>query len=157
VDYDTHATKHTGEGTGSCAGAYPVLSAYDCNAGPHIIGGNGFLAFNAELRIPIFGGLGATLFYDASQVWKDASEIRLSIEGDEGLRQGVGVGLRYLTPIGPVRAEYGWPVSARTIPFKVTTTDANNNVVTPPECLPGGCTGATREKGRFFISIGYPF
>ena len=157
VDYDTHATPHTGTGNGSCAGAYPVLAAYDCNAGPHLVGGNGFLAINAELRVPIFGDLGGTLFYDAAQVWRDVSQIHLGIEGTDGLRQGVGVGLRYLTPIGPVRAEYGWPVSARTISFQVTTTDETGKVVVPPECLPLGCTGSTKEKGRFFVSIGYPF
>ena len=157
VDYDTHATPHTGTGTGSCAGAYPVLAAYDCNSGPHIVGGNGFLAVNAELRIPLLGYLGGTLFYDAAQVWQDVSQIHLGIEGTDGLRQGVGVGLRYMTPIGPVRAEYGWPVSARTIPFRVTTADENGNVFVPPECKALECTGSTKEKGRFFISIGYPF
>jgi outer membrane protein insertion porin family len=157
VDWDTHATLRTDGKQGSCAGAYPVLANYDCDAGPHIVGGNGFLSFNAELRIPIFGHFGVTLFYDLSQVWASVSEMNLRIEGADGLRQGAGLGLRYVTPIGPLRAEYGWPVNARTIPFKVTTTDANNNVISPPECANGGCTGTVKETGRFFFSIGYPF
>ena len=150
VDYNAQATLHEGSGTGSCAPAFPKLTAYDCNFGPRIVGGNGFLAINAELRIPIFDGFGGTVFYDASQVWQGPSQIRLGLEGSSGLRQGVGVGLRYMTPIGPLRAEYGVPVSRRTIPYDVTLTDPDGN-----KTILGSAT--TREKGRFFVSIGYPF
>lgn len=150
VDYDTRATPHVGTGPGSCAPRFPDLPGFDCDPGPRIIGGNGFLSFNAELRFPIVGDFGGTVFYDVAQVWKDFSQIRLTFEGRDGLRQGAGVGLRLMTPVGPIRAEYGWPVNPRTIPFNVTTTD------------PDGTTrlisrGTTTEKGRFLVSIGYPF
>ena len=151
VDPDTRATVHTGSGVGSCAATYPDLTGYDCDAGPRIVGGNGFLGLNAEYRFPIFGNLGGTVFYDAAQVWKRPSDIRLAIEGDQGLRQGIGVGLRYMTPIGPVRVEYGWPLDARSVPFNVTLVDDKGNVI-------GILASATRkEKGRLFFSIGYPF
>jgi len=151
VDPDTRATVHTGGGVGSCAATYPDLTGYDCDAGPRIVGGNGFLGLNAEYRFPIFGNLGGTVFYDAAQVWKRPSDIRLAIEGDQGLRQGVGVGLRYMTPIGPVRVEYGWPLDARSVPFNVTLVDDKGNVI-------GILASANRkEKGRLFFSIGYPF
>ena len=113
------------------------------------------------LRFPIFGDLGGTLFYDAAQVWKDFSQIRLSLEGSNGLRQGVGVGLRYMTPIGPLRVEYGWPVDARTIPFSVATVVADKRVCLDPRTAAvtdcPNAAGTIREKGRFFFSIGYPF
>jgi outer membrane protein insertion porin family len=159
VDYNAQATPHTGAGDGSCATGsrvFPELTAWDCDFGPRIVGGNGFLSFNAELRIPIYGGFGATVFYDASQVWRDVSQIRFALEGDDGLRQGVGIGLRYMTPIGPVRVEYGWPVSARTITYNATTTDAGGNTVIL-DCSGHPCAATTKEKGRFFVSIGYPF
>ena len=166
VDYNAQATPHEGSGTGSCAtGAkvFPDLAAWDCDFGPRVVGGNGFLAVNAEVRIPILDGFGATIFYDASQVWRDVSQIHFALEGDDGLRQGFGVGLRYMTPIGPVRAEYGWPVSPRTITYNATSTvtDTNGKTTTTildcPEKSGRPCTAATREKGRFFVSIGYPF
>lgn len=151
VDPDTRATPHEGEGPGSCADTYPdvpELAAFDCDAGPRIVGGNGFLGLNAEFRFPIFGNLGGTLFYDAAQVWRRPGDIRVALEGDDGLRQGVGLGLRYMTPIGPVRVEYGWPIDPRTITFRVTAVGRDGQVFTTDE---------RREKGQFFFSIGYPF
>ena len=152
VDPDTRATVHDPDGTGSCADTYPELIGYDCDAGPTIVGGNGFLGINAEFRFPIFGNLGGALFYDAAQVWESPSDIRFAIEGEKGLRQGVGVGLRYMTPIGPVRVEYGWPVNARTVKFNVDLVDKDGNFISvlAPD-------NERKEKGQFFFSIGYPF
>jgi outer membrane protein insertion porin family len=147
VDPNTVARPHEGDGPGSCADTYPDLADRDCDAGPRIVGGNGFLGLNAEFRFPIFGNLGGTLFYDAAQVWKNPADVRVTFEGDDGFRQGVGLGLRYMTPIGPVRVEYGWPVNARTVPFLVVDQEGN----------PLGPVGERKEKGRFFFSIGYPF
>ncbi len=150
VDYDTRATLHTGSGAGSCSGTSPALAGYDCNAGPHIVGGNGFFSFNAEYRFPIFGALGGTVFYDLAQVWKSFSDLNFRLEGDAGLRQTAGFGLRYMTPIGPVRAEFGLPLRPRQVPYNVVYTDPNGTPV-----LLG--KGDVKEKGRFIITIGYPF
>jgi outer membrane protein insertion porin family len=153
VDPDTRARAVAEEKQpGSCAGTYPDLFGYDCDAGPRIVGGNGFLGVNAEFRFPIFGNLGGTLFYDAAQVWKNPADIRVAFEGDDGLRQGVGIGLRYMTPIGPVRIEYGWPVKSRTIPYDVVPVDEKGNIIGPPLA-----TNEREEKGQFYFSIGYPF
>jgi outer membrane protein assembly factor BamA len=130
---------------------HPELAGYDCDAGPRIVGGNGFLGLNAEFRFPILGNLGGTVFYDAAQVWKKPGDIRVALEGEDGLRQGVGVGLRYMTPIGPVRVEYGWPLDARTVPFNIKLLEENRDV---RDTIPAG---ARKEKGQFFFSIGYPF
>jgi outer membrane protein insertion porin family len=153
VDYDTHATPHTGTGTGSCATGgfppFPQAAQYDCDSGPRIIGGNGFLALNAEIRIPIAGNLGGDVFYDASQVWPNFSDIRLRFEGVDGLRQSVGIGLHYMLPIGPVRVGLGMPIRPQTIPFNVID-------ITKKGSAPLA-TGSTKERLRFFFSLGYPF
>jgi outer membrane protein assembly factor BamA len=149
VDYETRATVHTGSGSGSCGNSFPGSPAFDCNAGPHIVGGNGFFALNAEYRFPIFGDLGGTVFYDLAQVWKNFSDINLRLEGDTGLRQTVGFGLRYMTPIGPLRAEFGLPLKPRNIPYDIAITDDSVRTLLG--------TGTVREKGRFVITIGYPF
>ena len=153
VDYDTRAALHspTTE-NGSCAATFPSIPQYDCVAGPRIVGGNGFLAFNVELRVPIAGNFGATVFYDVAQVWKNFSDIRLRLEGKDGLRQSVGAGLQYMLPIGPVRVGYGLPVRPQTIPFNVTTLNADGDRVVLPDA-----SGTVKEKGRFFFSLGFPF
>jgi outer membrane protein insertion porin family len=162
VDYTTLA-QLTDNPPGSCAGAYPDLSAYDCTAGPRVIGGNGFVSINAEIRIPIVGNLGGTVFYDAAQVWKDFSSITLRLEGDDGLRQGVGVGLFYMLPIGPLRAEYAWKVTRRVIPFDIiNVTDCTQQNPCPPNFPPPypdplGQSTTRESPGQFYISIGFPF
>ncbi|MFY9550915.1 MAG: POTRA domain-containing protein [Thermoanaerobaculia bacterium] len=157
VDYNTQARLHQGSGSGTCAAAFPDLAIWDCNEGPRIIGGNGFMAWSFEYRRPIFGNLGVSLFYDLAQVWTNAGDINFRIEGETGLRQSIGAGLHYMTPIGPLRLEYGTPVDARTIPFEVTSTvQADGSPCDPSPCvLKRGLT--TKEKGRILLSIGYPF
>ena len=70
------------------------------------VGGDGLLLFNLEYRFPVFGDFGGTLFYDAGNVWADWRSIR---PGD--VKNGVGLGARYLSPIGPVRAGIGWKLN----------------------------------------------
>jgi outer membrane protein insertion porin family len=168
VDYSTIATPKTSSAAGSCASVYPngfpnaapgstaSPADYDCTVGPRIVGGKGFLALNVELRIPIVGNLGAVVFYDAAQVWRELSQVGLRFEGSSGLRQGAGLGLRFMTPIGPARVEYGWPLMARTVPFSIiqVDTDPRSGKVLRVDVL-GQDT--VRETGRFFFSIGYPF
>jgi outer membrane protein insertion porin family len=148
VDYDTKAVLHEGSGTGSCAHDYPDLAAYDCAAGPRIVGGNGMLALNAELRFAIFGPVHGAVFYDASQVWKNFSNVSFHLEGPDGLRQSLGFGLRVLLPIGPLRADLAMPIDRRTIPFNVT--DDKGKILIPN-------AGTVRESAHLFVSIGYPF
>lgn len=70
------------------------------------IGGRSMLEASAELRMPIWGNLSAVGFVDAGNVWEDAWEFDA---GD--LRYAVGPGLRYLTPIGPVRVDLGYQLT----------------------------------------------
>ena len=148
VDYDTKATLHEGSGTGSCAPTYPTLSAYDCSAGPRIIGGNGTLAFSAEIRFPIVGPVNGAVFYDLAQVWRNFSDVNIKFEGLDGLRQAVGFGIRVITPVGPLRADYGIPLKRNRIPFNITDPDG---VILLQNA------GSFKEGGQFFFSIGYPF
>ena len=67
------------------------------------VGGTGLLLFNLEYRFPLFGAVGGTVFYDAGNVWADWRDMD---PGD--LKGGAGVGVRYLSPIGPLRLDIGW-------------------------------------------------
>ncbi len=69
------------------------------------IGGNAETIFNAELRVPVRGGLGMVGFVDSGNVFANASDIDL-LE----LRSAVGIGLRYKSPVGPIRVDLGFKV-----------------------------------------------
>lgn len=71
----------------------------------YAVGGNFYSVFSAEYEIPLPGvdGLSLAPFADAGNLIFDESQIRL----DE-LRYAIGLGLRYETPIGPIRLEYGF-------------------------------------------------
>ncbi|MFZ2397823.1 MAG: outer membrane protein assembly factor BamA [Smithella sp.] len=73
-----------------------------------VIGGNTMLVFNAEIVFPFIkdAGMKGVIFYDAGNSWNDDYDI-----GD--LRQSVGLGLRWYSPIGPLRLEYGRIINRR--------------------------------------------
>ena len=77
------------------------------NGGGYVpVGGDGLLLINLEYRFPIVGDFGGTLFFDSGNVWGDWRSISLS-----QLKNGLGLGARYNSPIGPVRAGIGWKLN----------------------------------------------
>lgn len=76
-------------------------SSLDANNNPIPQGGQSMAIFNIELRLNPGEGLGFVLFTDAGNVWPK-QEINLS-----DLRASYGIGVRYGTPVGPLRIDYG--------------------------------------------------
>jgi outer membrane protein assembly complex protein YaeT len=70
------------------------------------IGGDSMLAWSEELRAMLHGNLGGVLFMDAGNVWAESGGFKV---GD--LRYAVGPGLRYQTPIGPIRFDVGYQLN----------------------------------------------
>jgi outer membrane protein insertion porin family len=73
-------------------------------------GGKLLLLGNIEARIPLFWLLMGEVFFDAGNVWAglndfDAQEIRYTS----------GVGIAILTPLGPVRVDYGYKLNKRSV------------------------------------------
>lgn len=66
------------------------------------IGGGGLVILNAEVRVPVRGGLGVVGFIDSGNVFARTSDINLW-----RLRSSVGFGIRYKSPIGPIRVDVG--------------------------------------------------
>jgi len=66
------------------------------------IGGNARLMNNYELRFDIGWDLGLVLFVDSGNVWRYIDEINMN-----DYRYTAGAGLRYMTPVGPLRLDYG--------------------------------------------------
>ncbi|HEU5409930.1 MAG TPA: POTRA domain-containing protein [Candidatus Acidoferrales bacterium] len=114
------------------------------------IGGTAMIIFNQEIRFPIrapFVGshLGGALFYDAGNVFSDLRHVSLRykpLPPPAGCQPGtaiqqtlsqcpnlnyfshtVGFGLRYATPIGPVRVDFGYQLNpASFLSLQTTTT-----------------------------------
>jgi outer membrane protein assembly complex protein YaeT len=74
------------------------------------IGGNALVIFNAELRMPVAGGLGVVGFIDTGNVFARAGDINLT-----ELRSAVGFGVRYKSPVGPIRVDLGFKIGRRDI------------------------------------------
>jgi outer membrane protein assembly factor BamA len=71
-------------------------------------GGSGLAVVNLELRTAYWKGLGGVGFFDAGNVFKRSSDIRL---GD--LRPAAGLGVRYRSPLGPLRVDLGFNLDRR--------------------------------------------
>ena len=71
-------------------------------------GGDMMVNLNTELRVPLRSGVIGAVFVDAGSVWFS----RAPVNGFD-LRKSSGLGLRYLTPVGPVVLDYAWKLDRR--------------------------------------------
>jgi outer membrane protein insertion porin family len=69
------------------------------------LGGNAVIVLNNELRFPVWGPLGGTVFADIGNVFARVKDTQLS-----DLTGTLGFGLRVKTPLGPVRFDVGFLV-----------------------------------------------
>jgi outer membrane translocation and assembly module TamA len=70
------------------------------------LGGESLFAWSSEARFPLTEKFGAVGFLDAGNVWADPWAFSLA-----DLRYAVGPGLRYQTPIGPIRFDVGFQIN----------------------------------------------
>lgn len=110
-----------------CNGATLRLDREDNDIIP--LGGNGLGLLNVEFRFPLFGAVSGGVFADIGNLWRDIESIDV---GD--VRYGVGAGIRYVTPVGPIRFDVG---------YKLNRKEINGQPVEDPFAL--------------FLTIGYPF
>ncbi len=65
-------------------------------------GGNVFLMENLEIRTSLGKGIGIVAFLDGGNVWIKTKDINPT-----DIKFTTGLGLRYNTPVGPIRIDYG--------------------------------------------------
>lgn len=121
----------------------PSVPAFD-DAGNFLnyvpIGGRSTFSFNIELRqqlnaiIPNFG---IAFFLDGGQVWENIESM-----DERPVQFGVGGGVRYQSPIGPVRVDIG---------YKLNPSDEDLNIYN------GQDFGSARDRIGIHFSIGQAF
>jgi outer membrane protein insertion porin family len=74
------------------------------------IGGNAALIFNAELRATVHNNVQAVGFVDAGNVFAHVIDIDVG-----AVRSAVGFGVRYKSPVGPIRVDLGFKVNREEI------------------------------------------
>ncbi len=74
------------------------------------IGGDKFVQFNVEYIFPLIKdvGLMGVAFYDTGNLYDNGQDIDLG-----NLRQSAGVGIRWYSPMGPIRLENGWVLDVK--------------------------------------------
>ncbi len=70
------------------------------------IGGNAMLVLNEELRLTLPKSFGLVLFFDHGNVWRTYKDVEF-----KEIKSTVGLGLRYNTPIGPFRLDWGYKLN----------------------------------------------
>jgi len=118
------------------------------------IGGLAILVFNQELHFPMklpFVGnrLGGTIFYDGGNVYTDVSHISFawkapSLTNLNYFSHTVGFGVRYPTPVGPVRVDFGYQLNP----------PSYLGLVTPPGSTTGTLQTLRLPHFGFFFNIG---
>lgn len=108
--------------TGTCDASSVPLDRFDA---PRPVGGAALFEGNAEARIRLgSSNFTGAVFLDFGQVWSEVGDFDLS-----GLAWAPGVGVRYFSPIGPIRVDVGYSAAgAEKLP--VITTEVENGVST---------------------------
>ena len=81
---------------------------------PFPLGGNAQVIANAEIEFPLVKklGLSGVVFFDAGNAFN--LEPRFATPNDSwGLRKSVGAGIRWMSPLGPLRFEWGIPLDLK--------------------------------------------
>ncbi|MDR1695139.1 MAG: outer membrane protein assembly factor BamA [Endomicrobium sp.] len=91
---------------------------YRTEIGP-VDGGQFMSVLNVEYKFPIVAEKGRTIlqgafFYDIGGTWAKFGDINFSLgTGDNNLRSGVGFGIRFATPVFPLRLDWGYGLNHR--------------------------------------------
>jgi outer membrane protein insertion porin family len=124
------------------------------------LGGNALFFNNVELRFPLIGqNIQGVLFHDMGNVYSSLSNISLrfnqrNLEDFDYAVQAVGFGIRYRTPVGPIRLDLAYSINPPSfVGFQGT----------PAQLLQCGAASSCQSVQQsishfqFFFSIGQTF
>jgi outer membrane protein insertion porin family len=123
------------------------------------LGGKALLMVGTELRFPLYGqNLGGVLFHDAGNVYSSLQDISFRVhQRDKNdfdyMMHAVGFGIRYRTPIGPIRIDLAFgPNSPRFIGCKGTLDQRQACTINPALS-----TEQRINRFQFHFSLGQSF
>lgn len=128
------------------------------------LGGNALFINNVELRFPLIGhNIGGVLFHDLGNVYTDLADISFryhqnNLQDFNYAVQDAGFGIRYKTPVGPVRLDLAYALNPPNFigfngtPLQLLQCGASAAPV-------GACQPVQQNTGhfQFFFSIGQTF
>ena len=81
----------------------------------NVLGGTSMMVFNFELVFPFIkdAGMKGVVFFDAGNTWDRNIPGMDKMYDITDLRQTAGLGLRWYSPIGPLRIEYGYVLNRK--------------------------------------------
>jgi translocation and assembly module TamA len=97
-------------GSESTLRGYRYLTVSPLGRDDKPLGGRSILIYSMELRNRIGKNFGLVFFYDIGNVYMNPYP-----DFQDGVRQSVGLGIRYYTPIGPIRLDLAFPLNKRHI------------------------------------------
>jgi outer membrane translocation and assembly module TamA len=131
------------------------------------LGGNALLFNNVELRFPFIGdNIQGVVFHDMGNVYSSVSNMSFrfhqkNLQDFDYAVHAVGFGIRYRTPIGPIRGDLAYSINPPSfVGFKGTPVQllqCNPNL--PASALPSFCQPVQQSVShfQFFFSIGQTF
>lgn len=123
------------------------------------IGGTALLLNKTELRFPLVGtDIGGVFFHDAGNVYSKLGNLSFRVtqrnrQDFDYMVHAVGFGIRYRTPIGPVRADFAYSIN----PPRYYGCSGNINDLIACGNLPAKRTDHSIGHFQFFFSIGQAF
>ncbi len=131
------------------------------------LGGNALFINNIELRFPFLGqNVQGVIFHDMGNVYQSLGDISFRFHQNNPrdfnyMVHAVGFGVRYRTPVGPIRADFAYSINPPSyVGFSGTPSQLLNcNPNIPISQLPGYCQSAPQNVShfQFFFSIGQTF
>lgn len=131
------------------------------------IGGNALFFNNVELRFPLLGSnISGVLFEDMGNIYSTFSDLSFSYKQKNNQDfnyavQAAGFGIRYKTPLGPVRLDLSYVLNpTRYVGFSTSESFqdllkcSQGDVGVKPACTPGP---QRLSQFQFFFSIGQAF
>jgi len=136
--------RYQGVGPQFCVKNYVHVPGQPCPVDGNPIGGTAIVAGSLEWRQRFLQNFGAAVFVDAGQVSASLKPL------PSDFRVGVGAGIRYYTPIGPIRFDVAIPTARKTGRY-YTPTDPKTGAALPTQREPSD------DAFEIYIGLGQAF